>query len=77
MGATRSVAKNTILLTVGLMSGRVLALLLVKKIRTKGFHRSSGLDVDDHAEHGVHEGDRRRAGLGRGGGDGGDGRRCR
>lgn len=32
MGATRSIAKNTILLTVGLYSGRVLALFLRKKM---------------------------------------------
>lgn len=32
MGASRSVAKNTILLTIGLMSGRVLALFLQKKM---------------------------------------------
>ena len=32
MGATRSVAKNTLLLTVGLVSGRIFALLLRKKM---------------------------------------------
>ena len=32
MSATRSVAKNTILLTIGLFSGRVLALFLRKKM---------------------------------------------
>ena len=32
MGASRSVAKNTLLLTVGLMSGRLLALFLQKKM---------------------------------------------
>jgi len=32
VGATRSIAKNTILLTVGLMSGRIFALLLRKKM---------------------------------------------
>lgn len=32
MGATRSVAKNTILLTVGLLSGRALSVLLIRKM---------------------------------------------